>query len=94
MPFPEGTNRDDIDELHAELAYWDSMVAEVVIPMTKGVPYDEGALDLAVGVEDLLGRIEALRSTADEAGRDVLGSYANYARSLAAVIAARRHAEK
>jgi len=95
MPFPEGSNRDDVDELHGDLAYWDSMVAEAVIPMTKGVPYDEGVLDLADGVQDLLRRIEALGSTADDADRDLLGSYANYSRSLAAVvIAARRHAKK
>jgi hypothetical protein len=35
QPFPAGSHVDELDELHAELAYADAMVADIAIPMAK-----------------------------------------------------------
>lgn len=85
MSFPPGSAADQVDELHAELAYWDAMVAEAVIPVVAdGRPYDPGVLDLDAGLRALAERIAMVSATArgDEAA--LLRQYADYAEALTA----------
>ena len=88
MPFPTGSSNDDIDELHAELATWDAFVAEAVIPMERGRPYDPGIHDQAAEIRHLRSRIEALTPTVAGEDRESLVAYREYCDSLMAVIAA------
>jgi hypothetical protein len=86
LSFPPGSATDQVDELHAELAYWDAMVADTVIPVVAdGRPYDPGVLGLGAGLRALAERIAMVLATArgDEAA--LLRQYADYAQALTAV---------
>lgn len=85
LAFPPGSASEQVDELHADLAYWDSMVADTVIPVAeRGQPYDPGVLDLEAGLRALADRIAAVSVTASGYDAALLGRYADYAEALIA----------
>ncbi len=87
MPFPEASSNDATDDLHKDLAYWDAMAAEILIPVVeRGAHYDEGALDLDSGLRSLSQRITAASTSASTEDRARLRSYDNYAEAVAAAI--------
>lgn len=86
LPFPRGSTVDEIDEAHADLAYWDAMTLEAIGPMVEyPVRYDPGVLDLRVGLAALRERLVAMRSTYHGEEADLLDSYVRYVDVLAAV---------
>jgi hypothetical protein len=61
-PFPSGSTTDEVDEVHGDLAYWDAMVADTVIPIVEnGAAYNSGVLDIEFGLSQLNARTLALR---------------------------------
>jgi hypothetical protein len=87
--FPEGSSTSEVvDELHAQLAYWDSMGAATVIPViNSGAPYDPGVLDFDTGLTEFTAQITDAMKTAE--GEDVqrLDRYAEYVAALKAALA-------
>jgi hypothetical protein len=45
-PFPDGSATDAIDELHADLAGIDAVVAETVVPFVKHGTYNPAKIDV------------------------------------------------
>jgi hypothetical protein len=85
LAFPPGSASDHVDELHTDLAYWDSMVADTVIPVAeRGEPYDSGVLDLEAGLRALAARISAVSVAASGEDAGLLCQYAAYADALLA----------
>jgi hypothetical protein len=77
--FPAGGVSETIDAAHADLAYWDAMVADTIVPITEsGAAYDSGALDLSAGLSAFRQKLseEANRAAPDEAA--VFADYAQY----------------
>lgn len=74
-----------MDELHADLAYWDAMVADAVLPVAElELPYDSGVLDLDAGLSALADRIGAVSESASGDDAALLRRYADYASALMA----------
>jgi hypothetical protein len=73
-----------LDELNKELAYWDAMVADTIIPVAQqGIPYNSGVLDLAQGLRVYRQRL--LDTLANDApGRASLTEHVAYADLLIA----------
>jgi hypothetical protein len=94
-PMPHGSATDDVDELKADLAYWDYVVAETVLPYADDGVWTEAPVDVRHGIADLRKRVHERARSAS--GRDVelLHKYDSYAGLLADVYTeAERHAEK
>ena len=86
LAFPKGSPVDEIDEAHADLAYWDAMTFEAIGPMADGsVRYDPGALDFRTGLAALRGRLVAMRDRHHDEEADVLDVYVLYTDALVAV---------
>jgi hypothetical protein len=76
---------EEVDEVHKELAYWDAMTAEAVVPMIKrSAPYDPGVVDFVSGLAGLRYRLVVLAERNDM-DRERLDAYVEYADALAAV---------
>ena len=91
LAFPPGSSSDLVDELHADLAYWDSMVADTVLPVAEhGQPYDSGVVDLDAGLRAVADRIAAVSVAASGAEAALLGQYGDYAAALIAANAEAR----
>jgi hypothetical protein len=95
VPFPHGSHRDDIDELHADLALVDTWVVDTIVPYAEYGVITAPQVDIGAGIQDIRDRAVALRggATADE--RAVLNRYIDYADLLDKLYAAFRaeHAE-
>lgn len=92
---PHGSATDDVDELKADLAYWDYMVAATVLPYADGGVWTEPPVDVRHGIADLRKRVHDCARSAS--GRDVelLHNYDSYAGLLADVYTqAERYAGK
>jgi len=77
-PFPLGSTRDDIDELHAELATVDEWVMSMVIPYVEhGTPFPM-RVDIAGGIGRLRDRVLELREAAHDEDRALLDRYRVY----------------
>ncbi|HEX4687354.1 MAG TPA: hypothetical protein VH228_11265 [Nocardioides sp.] len=86
LPFPSGSSVDEVDEAHADLAYWDAMTAETVVPMVeRASAYDPGVLDFPSGLAALRDRLLVLREAVSDSEADVLGGYVEYVDALVAV---------
>jgi hypothetical protein len=60
QPFPNSSEDDELDELNKDLAYWDAMVADAIVPMMeRGAAYDAGVLDLQAGLASCRQRLVA-----------------------------------
>jgi hypothetical protein len=82
--FPEGSPTDSVDELKADLAFVDAVVADNVIPFSKGRGWMAPMVDLDVplAIRDLELRIEALIPDAGPDDRERLQRYRKYAAEL------------
>ncbi len=86
LSFPVGSSVDEVDEAHADLAYWDAMTAEAVIPMADGSEvYDPGVLDFQTGLAQFRERLVGLRATASASESETLAAYVEYVDALSAV---------
>lgn len=81
--FPEGSEDEDLDELHADLALADTWVAEVVIPFVEGGVYAPlPAIDLRAELQALRDRVEVLRLSVGRQYAERLGEYSAYVTAL------------
>jgi hypothetical protein len=87
-PFPPGSIRDDIDELHADLATVDHWVADMVIPYVEDGRRFPLKVDIDGGLQHLRRRLLHLRASAS--GKDLVlrDRYSKYAALLDAVFRA------
>jgi hypothetical protein len=86
LSFPVGSSVDAVDEAHADLAYWDAMTAEAVIPLADGSgTYDPGVIDFPAGLAQLRERLVGLQATASASESGTLKQYIEYVDALAAV---------
>jgi hypothetical protein len=84
-PFPEGSTTDEVDEAHADLAYWDIMVADRVIPVVEnGAAYNAGVLDIEFGLSQLHARTLALRERSSPSDAETLAAFQRYIELLIA----------
>ena len=79
MPFPPGSHRDDVDELHADLALVDTWVAETVVPYVERGVITPPQVDIAAGIKGIRDRAVALRGGASADEQAVLNRYIDYA---------------
>lgn len=85
-PFPLGSDLDEADELHAELAQWDTFVADLVVPHSKGAPVARPVYDLGAGMAEFADRLQMYRAPTYGAA-DLVGRYRDYLELVAAVFA-------
>lgn len=87
MPFPEGSEDDALDEVHAVLAYADAMLAEAAVPIAKGraevgqVP-DQVVTELNAAMTFA----EEYSHSADKVNARLAATYREYAEVLLTVI--------
>jgi hypothetical protein len=92
-PMPAGSTTDDVDELKADLAYWDHMVAETVLPYVNDGVWREPPVDVHTGLAAVRQRVTNCARSATVANVELLRQYDAYAGLLATVYAeAERHA--
>ena len=85
-PFPAGSPRDELDELHAQLAYVDAMVAESVIPFMAGrghSPIPQQASDELVHVIAAAARLAGDPDPETSGPAAAYGEYAGTLRDVA-----------
>jgi hypothetical protein len=78
VPIRGGAKTDAIDELHAELAYVDHLVAASVVPFANGKPWDAGSVGVIGQLDALDAKIEEALRTVDEDDRDLAEGYRRY----------------
>ena len=87
-PFPTGSSTDEVDEVdevHADLAYWDAMVADTVIPVVENdAAYNSGVLDIEFGLSQLKARTLALHERSSPSDATTLAAYQRYIELLIA----------
>jgi hypothetical protein len=86
-PFPSGSEDDGLDEIHAQLAYADAMVAESAIPIAKN-SYPSGNVPDQVRLElrAALHRVDAYIADPDQAHKLLALTYRHYAELLQDVL--------
>lgn len=84
-PFPEGSDDDAVDEVHAQVAQWDALVADLAIPLERGQLVPAPVIDLRSGIAETLLAVQGLAELAG-AGAAKLRSYAAYCELLLAVL--------
>lgn len=87
--FPLGSTRDDLDEIHADLATVDTWVADMVIPYVEHGTRFPLKVDIEGEIHRIIAELERLRPSA-EGDSDLVDSYADYARVLNEVFSAYR----
>jgi hypothetical protein len=92
VPIRGGAKTDAIDELHAELAYVDHLVAASVIPFANGKSWDVGAVEVVGQLDALDAKIEDALRTVDEDDRELAEGYRRYAALMRDVFLAGRSA--
>lgn len=86
LAFPKGSAVDEIDEVHADLAYWDAITFETIGPLAENsIRYDPGVLDFRVELPALRERLLAMRGRYHDAEAAVLDGYVRYADAPVAV---------
>lgn len=82
--FPRGSSIDALDEVHANLALYDSWVAESVLPfMDRGI-WQPAVPDVLGALENLVRQVEELRSSGTE-DLEAVSAYWAYADLLRTV---------
>ena len=82
MDFPIGSSDDELDELHADLVFADSCVADDVIPFVKGQGYTATKFDIGGLLSGLIARSERLASSRTGEFRGAAIAYGKYASIL------------
>lgn len=91
--FPAGSTRDDVDELHAELATIDEWVAGMVIPFVEHGTRYPLRVDIQAGIDSARKQASELRRSANDDDRALLDRYEGYLQLLADVFHAFLQAE-
>ncbi|GAB2718046.1 hypothetical protein GCM10027038_15500 [Arthrobacter bambusae] len=83
-PFPRGSSIDLLDEIHANLALYDTWVAESVLPfMDRGI-WQPAVPDMLGALENLVRQVEELRYAGTE-DLEAVSAYRAYADLLRTV---------
>ena len=88
QPFPSGSSRDALDELHADLALADTWVAETVIPYVENGLRRPARVDVDTELRRLRTRAVELGQVGDAEDRRLANSYRDYAGLLLHLYAA------
>lgn len=83
-PFPRGSTVEALDEAHADLALYDTWVAETVIPFVERGIWNSAVTDVLGALDDLTRQVGDLRSAGTE-DSEAADSYMAYAGLLRAV---------
>lgn len=83
-PFPRGSAVDALDEVHADLALYDTWIAESVLPFIDRGIWEPAVPDVLGGLEELTGQVERLCSAGIE-DLKLLSAYLAYAKLLRSV---------
>lgn len=87
LPFPDGSDDDGLDELHAQLAYADAMVAEAAQPISRNPSSRDRVPDQVVSeLRNVLARADEYGSSANEAYVRLASTYRIYANALLDVL--------
>src|SRR4029077_8587317 len=78
LRFPRGSHRDDVDELHADLALVDTWVADTIVPYVEQGAITLPQVDIAAGIRDIRSRAIALREGPAGEERALLDRYIDY----------------
>jgi hypothetical protein len=85
-PFPAGSDVDELDELHAELAYADALVAEIAIPMARtGIRVGHVPEQVRAELAEVPTRAGRYEQASGEVAR-LAASYRSYAELLCCLI--------
>lgn len=89
-PFPSGSTRDDLDELHADLALVDVWVADTVVPYAeRGVVVPPAGVDIHQAIAGLAERLEGIsRDETDAVSAGEIAAYSRYLTLTSDVLAA------
>jgi hypothetical protein len=60
QPFPKGSDNDALDEIHAELATWDTWIASVLLPYIDEGRIARDQVDVAAELKSLASRAAIL----------------------------------
>jgi hypothetical protein len=83
-PFPRGSAVDALDEAHADLALYDTWVAESVLAYIDRGIWEPAVPDVLGALDDLVRRIEELRAAGTD-DPEAVSRYIAYAALLRAV---------
>jgi hypothetical protein len=89
-PFPLGSAVDALDEAHADLALYDTWVAESVLPYVERGIWEPAVPDVLGAIDELVGEVGDLYASGTEDPDAALG-YLAYAELLRAVYVAFMH---
>lgn len=85
--FPKGSRDDDLDDLHGDLAYLDSVVADCAIPYATEGRATSVPAPVVEQLAELVTRSAQLEQDADPARSQTAAAYRGYAELLQAVAA-------
>ncbi|MGL4297728.1 MAG: hypothetical protein ACRCW4_01490 [Candidatus Neomicrothrix subdominans] len=85
--FPRGSAVDALDEVHADLALYDTWVAESVLPYVDRGIWEPAVPDVVGALDELTRQVEELRAKGTE-DPDAASGYLAYAELLRAVYVA------
>ncbi len=85
--FPPGSAHDALNELHANLALYDTWVAESVLPFVNQGVWEPVIPDVLAALDGLSGEVSGLRFT-KESDKETAQRYLDYATALRTVYAA------
>jgi hypothetical protein len=80
--FPKGSLDDELDELHAQLAYVDAMIADSAIPFLAGSRYDPIPAQASDELEHVLSRASTLAQLSNPEISNTALEYRQYAALL------------
>lgn len=86
-PFPRGSAIDALDEAHADLALYDTWVAESVMPYIDRGIWEPAVPDVLGALDEFTRQVDELRATGTE-DLDAASGYLAYAKLLRAVYVA------
>jgi hypothetical protein len=86
-PFPPGSSIDVLDEIHADLALYDSWVADSLLPYLDHGVWSPAKVDVLGSLDALTQQIEELNSD-QISDTQAVAHYLNYTELLRAVYAA------
>ncbi len=79
--FPQGSEVDALDDIHADLALYDSWIAESVVPYVDRGIWEPAVVDVLGALDELILRTKALQRTGID-DRSAAASYLAYAEML------------
>lgn len=86
-PFPRGSAVDALDEVHADLALYDTWIAESVLPYVDRGLWEPAVPDVLGALDELTSQVAELRTTGTE-DKEAASRYLAYADLLRAVYVA------